>query len=196
MYRFLIEGVAFLRPFGCAWYDRHIDQHLLAEACRIQEQLDLSAEEVEDALKLMRWSPRALLYALTPDPMIVTHRRKEPPNEQFVAADRKQFLRCLYRAFLWDFEMGDLAEYFHRVRGLREVDRAQEIVVKSGEAVAHRGLVRQRMMVGQMEEKAGGGYVMIQGDEAAPEPWELHKKGGQRPPEGSAGTSDSEPSTT
>lgn len=175
MYRFLIQDVVFLRPLGCGWYDSHITEGLLSEACRTQENLSLSPEEAELALRLMRWSPGALLYALTPDPMIVTHRRKEPPNEQSAAADRKQFLRALYRQFVRDFESGNFAEYFHRVRGLREVDRTQGIVVKSAEAVVHEGSIRQRMIVGQMEEKLGGGYVMVLGDEAGPEPWEWPK---------------------
>ena len=189
VYRFLLQDVVFLRPLGCPWYDGHISEGLVGEACRIQENLVLSPDEVREALRLMRWLPGALLYALTPDPMIVTHRRAEPPTEQLTAADRKHFLRSLYREFVRDFESGQFAEYFYRVRGLREVDRTQVIVVKSAEAAVHEGAIRQRMIVGEVGEVHGGGYLMVLGDEAGPEPWEW-PKGNGTPAAGQAGVPD------
>ena len=68
MFRFFLGEQIVVEALGNPWYDRHIDERLLDEACRVQGGLVLTAEDRRTAVQLMQWSPVALLYAADPGP--------------------------------------------------------------------------------------------------------------------------------
>jgi hypothetical protein len=127
--------------------------------------------------EVIGWSPGALAYALQPDPMIVTHRvAAADKSDDFNVEDAKIFLRTLHQHLVSDFVSGPLIEYFHKVRGIVEIDRTEHIAIKSKQKMLHDASVRQRSVIGEAAQELGGGYVLILAREDLPEPWEGYSK--------------------
>ncbi len=179
MYRFLLVGPVNNRVFGCAYYDLHINEALVAQIRRIQADLPLSPEDVRQAVRFLKLSPGALVSALHEQPMIVVHRRSGivPGNPVEVdKSDRDYFFAMLHHALVQDFSNSGLTRYLNKVRGLREVETTQAIRIKSATAVVLQASVQERIGVMEVAEQAiqeiGGEYVVVRLLSDAEQPWE------------------------
>jgi hypothetical protein len=156
------DGIIVTKAIGCTWWDRHVNEALLRFACdTVQAGLMLSQVEEVKALILMRLSARALIYALHPDPMIVTHRTKEPIvplTEEMIEFDRNHFMRSLYNMLLLDFRTPEFAEYFYAKRRVDGISCKTNMNVydRDGNEVVG-GEVLEVSLIGEWHEKAPDG---------------------------------------
>lgn len=174
VYKYLFAGETPLVAFGCPFYDEHIDFELLNVICAIQGNLILPEERRDDCLKLLRWSPGALAWALHPEPLIVNHRKDASTTEMFEKIDADLFIRQLLARFNQDFNLRPLEKYFYTTRNLREVDTKQMVEIKGAKASQMVIEVRSRIGIGELNESSGGGLIRILITEDSPEPWNLH----------------------
>ena len=148
-------------PLGCDWWDRHVDEQLMLQACKVQADLKLDDDSQRKATELMRLSPSALIYALLPDPMIVTHHQGAtavPTNEDMLAHDRNHFMRSLYNHLMRDFRTANLAKYFHSQRRIEALARKTHLTVYNrDDAIVIDAEVADTSMIGEWHEKSPSG---------------------------------------
>jgi hypothetical protein len=170
LYFHFITQIVIVKALGTQWYDLHIDADLLAFVCaKVQHGLELNPEDVDEALQLMRWSPCALQYALTPDPMIVQHRKDYPDEQRLNVYDRKQFMRSLYKWFVRDFMEPQLARYFAVDRGLTEINQTLRLRIHNAGGVVREAEVSERNAIVQLGEPWNGLYVHVLGIDGWPD---------------------------
>jgi hypothetical protein len=175
VYKFLIMGqIPRTEVFGCAYYDAHIDEALVAEIQRVQGGLPLGTDDVTKAIRLLRLSPGALASVLHPQPLIAMHRLEvdQPTGANIDTFDRSYFFSLLYRCLQQDYANSGLSRYFHVVRGIHELETRQTVIAKSKTGLLFEGQTRERTSVFQGDEELGGVYVVVAVLDDAPEPWE------------------------
>lgn len=74
-YKWYDSGVMFYGGIATDFYIQHVNEELLDAVLKIQENLEIPDDKKDDCLYIMTLSPRALLYALRPDEMIVNSRK-------------------------------------------------------------------------------------------------------------------------
>jgi len=151
----------FILPIGGDWWDKHIDENLMRHACTIQANLQLDPENQHKATALMRLSPTALIHAILPDPMIVTHHQGEvalPQSEELAAHDRNHFMRSLYDGLTSDFGKPQLSKYFHCQRQIEALARRTHLTVYNrNRDVVMDAEVSDTRMIGEWHEKSPTG---------------------------------------
>ncbi len=159
--------------FGSKYVDECISKEMLVAISEIQHGLKFTDAVVDRALMLLKLSPSALLYASAPDPMIVTHRTHQPAvGGNMDEHDERTFFRSLTDNFLRDFNTHNLKSYFFHKRGVRESDVTRTLKVKNKEMVIVEVQTRDRKIIAEASAELGGGIIMAQGIDSAPEPWE------------------------
>jgi hypothetical protein len=170
LYRHFVTQVVIVKAIGSDWYDSHIDFELLRFACeKIQMGVELNESDIPVALQLMKWSPTALEYALTPDQMIVRHRIDHPNEKRLNAYDRNQFMRSLHKWFIRDFMDPQLAKYFVQTRGLTEINQTLRLQIKNATGVVHDAETSERNAIVQLGEPWGGLFVHVLGIDHGPD---------------------------
>ncbi|HEV2913262.1 MAG TPA: hypothetical protein VGX92_08100 [Pyrinomonadaceae bacterium] len=182
MYLFLLSGEArfgLMEMLESDFYESHINEQFVAQIQKIQGNLPLSSPDVQDAIKLLRWSPSAVLWAVQPDPMIVTHRND--PNfkddESMDRFDRNYFFRQLYGSLRNDLAHPIARAYLLDVYKVREIETKQKIIIKSSTNVELESDLHERLGVGELADNLrgpdGSNKILLLLMENAPEPWEV-----------------------
>lgn len=184
LYRRALELGVPTETITSEYYDAHL-QELVTQAVVVQGGIPLTDGDEALVLGLVRLSPSALHYAITPDPMIVTHRQNTPRHDDIDRSDRMHFMKMLYRYLLHDFRYnGSLRRYFYETRQVREVESSERYRFKTVDgAVIESEELAERVGIGQLAEEAGGGYVSVLLLDHAPEP---HQWPGIAPAEGNS----------
>lgn len=167
-------------PIGCQWWDDHIDEAFARHAFEIQAHLKLDADNQKRALDVMRISPSALMYALEPDPMIVTHHAAEsavPPSDDMLAHDRNHFMRSLYNGLISDFRNRALASYFFTLRRIEALARTTHLMVyERDDSILIDTKVSETTMIGEWHEKDSNGNPVYLHVSALPDFAERRRK--------------------
>jgi hypothetical protein len=170
--RILIDECVLVSVFGTPEWIELIDDALLDAVVQIQGGLQIPAEVRAECIQLIRWSPTALLWAVTPDPMLIVHRQDGVPPPVMTDSDDNRYFRLqLLRYAATDFQNPMLAgAYFERF-GLRELEFSRRATFKSVEKVEVSVDIRERLGIGRLAPALGGGVVRVWLTEQAPEPW-------------------------
>jgi hypothetical protein len=168
---------------GCEWWDAHINGKLFNRVCEIQAGLVLKPEDKDKAVMMMRLSPTALLYAITPDPMIVSHPENSVLHDPSVIEhDRNQFLRSLHNGLYADFRNPQLARYFHETRRIEILERTSHMKLYSrdDETILDDNVV-ETSMIAQWHENSPTGEPIYIHVSALPDFAERRKAAKQTP---------------
>ena len=165
----------FIDFFTSKFLNRKINKTFIKMISKIQGDLQFSDDLMDLSIKIIKISPSALLYSITPDPMIVTHRTKNPKivNDEFDEFDRRIFKRGLFKQLSNDFEQAPLKEYFYETIGIREIENIQKVLIKSKSKLEIQEEYNIRMGIGAADQSIGGGYISILLLDNAPQPWEI-----------------------
>jgi hypothetical protein len=181
-YLFLFGGEAkfdVIETLKSDFYISHINEQFIAEIQRIQGNLVLSLQDVQVAIRLLKWSPSAVLWAVQPDGMIVTHRNdpKGSADDVMNRFDRNYFFRQLYRSLGADLKHPIPRAYLLDVFNIREIQTKQRIVVKSSIGVELESDLDDRLGIGYLADNLtgpdGGNNILMLLLENAPEPWDV-----------------------
>lgn len=161
------------------FYISHINEQFLAEIQSIQGNLPLSVSDIQDAIKLLKLSPSALLWAIQPDQMIVTHRNNPKFNQETTMDlfDRNYFFSNLYRSLRFDLTSPIARNYLIDVFKVREIETKQKIIVKSSKGIELEENLQDRLGIALLVDGLlgpdGSSYILMSLMENAPEPWEV-----------------------
>jgi hypothetical protein len=181
-YHFMLSGEPkfdLIEMLKSDFFVSHLNEKFVAQIQKIQGDLPLSHEDIQDAIKLFRWSPSALLWAVQPDPMIVTHRNLPDfkNNEQMDHFDRNYFFRQLYQSLKNDMTYHIPRRYLIDTFKIREFETKQKVRVKSSVGIELESDLHERMGIGELAEPYrgpdGSNFILMLLMENAPQPWEV-----------------------
>jgi hypothetical protein len=181
IYGFLFEGEPGFDVLGLLkseFYARYLNEKLVVEIQRIQGNLPLSESDVELAVKMLKCSPSAVLWAVRPDPMIVNHRKGPKPDPDITDRfDRNYFFGQLYRSLNADLNSPIERSYLLDIFNIREIESTQKIAVKSSKGVEFEVDLNQRVGIGFLAEPwkgpDGSDTILMLTLDTAPEPWDV-----------------------
>jgi len=177
--RFLLsEGVKrddWTRLVTSKFFDELLNDLFVDQVGVVQGNLPLDNDYRTKLRLLTKLSPSALAHAIHPDPMIVTHRIKQPEVKGSDDDDRQFLMRNLLRSVRVDFRHKALANYFFHDCGLREVEVVERYKIKDKTAVRVEHEVKERILIAIADESLGGGLIYVQALSNAPEPWDMPK---------------------
>lgn len=154
-------------------FSKLFDERAIAEMGKIQGELPFPKNDWKHILWLTEHSPSALAYALNADPMIHTHRTKQPNKSDDIDRDDAQrFIRSLLSRFSRDFREPALASFYFKHHRLVELEVKQITKIKGKDALVLERETNSRTGIGQWSEEYGGGLVFIDVLTSAPQPWE------------------------
>jgi hypothetical protein len=175
--REMLNGIILFDFLDSDQWESMIDGDLLNESLRIQGNLVVNQSEREDLIKLMKWSPTALYWALTPDPLLT----RPPENEQvaaLLAPERPRWYRSqMINHAIMDFN-GPVAAILFKRYGIVELQSSRMVAFKTLERTALEMTVMERIGLGKYvanplaDAGADAPIVQIWLTENQPEPWE------------------------
>lgn len=154
---------------------------MISEIQKIQGNLSLTPEEIQQVILLLMWSPTALAWSLYPDAMLTNYpiQRDLVDSNTRRSADlicRNYFLGVLYSLFKRNFQHPELHAQFYLVYGLREIEILEKLIVKSSTGIELQGELPLRQAIVQMDMTYIGSdkdeFVMIIPFASSPQPWQ------------------------
>lgn len=112
-YRFILTDTVSTRVMTTSFYKDHINRELLDCIRKLQKNIQIPEENIEECLFLMRHSPSALAYSINEDEAITRYRSKDKaifPNIE--KAHTEWFLDNVMRGFIADYNNSALSEYY------------------------------------------------------------------------------------
>lgn len=176
IFRSLLSEIIIHESLGLPLYDQLIDNALLKYISEIHDLPEFCGEDASELLKLLRWSPTALLAAV--------NRPIFPPSGPPPKIDDAQFLEFrvsifkqeLINRFIVDFQQPQLARYFFEKRNLREIETNRSLQIKSLNADILSFDLSERLAIGEAHESLGGGFLHLRLVPHAPQPYEQMPK--------------------
>jgi len=161
IYRFVFEGEitdCVLKILASKYHVSHINENFLSQIQRIKGGLVLSTEDVHQAILLLKWSPRALSWALYAQEILVDF----PFQKSLVNSDiqkntdllcRNYFFSILHAFFKNDFYTPELYRHFFTVYGLTEIETLEKLIVKSFKGIEFEGELKLKQRLIVMDKK-------------------------------------------
>lgn len=169
--REITDTTAFALVFFSSGWLSLVNERLVHAIARLQGELPLPPDVVQESVSLLRWSPTAIAWGVRPDQMLIGHRRTPEERASAGANDVRYFRLQLLRHAVDDFVNGSYAESHFELLDLREVEFIRRAKFKSKSRVELEVEVAERVAVARGAPEFGGGIVKIWVHENAPEPW-------------------------
>ncbi len=170
--REIVTGICLWRYIGNDHWDALVDEDLLQESLRIKDGLVIEQDARAKAVLLMRWSPSALMWALTPDPILCGQRGKNPQlDERMLPEHARYYLLQIVNLAAGDFRNPQLHGVLHDHYGLQEMQTTQRVVFKSRSRSEVEIELAERIGIFQAAPDIGGGLVQVWLLKDSPEPW-------------------------
>jgi hypothetical protein len=171
--REILSGICILPHISTDNWENLINNDLLGESLRIKDELPVEEAEKPDLVKLMKWSPTGLLWALNPDEVLCGHRRKTHELDTILVPDHIRYYRLQMLGFAFnDFPSAGFMALLHERYGLRELEFGRRALFKSQIGVELEMEVTDRTRIAQYDPSLGGGLVHVWMTASAPEPWD------------------------
>lgn len=138
-YRFFTHKSIVLKGILSKNYGLKIDEKFLMFILNNQGGVHLSEDKFQECLKLIKWSPSALIWGLIPDENIINHRSMGSAiAAEFETQDTNYFINMIYESFSIDFKNQLLGDYFFSL-GLRDIIIKSDVRILSenGEVAAN-----------------------------------------------------------
>lgn len=128
-------------------------------------------------INLLRWSPSAVLWAIQPEPMIVTGRTDLKSNDDIDHLHRNYFIRRLYESLRQDLHSSLERTYLLDRFKIREIQTQQKFLVKSVDGMELEANLNERIGLGYLADGLtgpdGGNTILMLMLDSAPEPWDV-----------------------
>jgi len=171
-YKYLVENIIPLFILGSESYNRYINEELLAQICKIQGGISIPKEYEEDCLKILKWSPSALLWSLKPDQMIVNHHSGgKSIYETLDKEDTSYFLQKLINLLSYDFKNKYLKDYFFKTCEIVELESNYRLKIKTKTKLELDMEYKERIGLAQMTEEYNNQIIHVRIFNEQPEPW-------------------------
>lgn len=112
-YRLILTDTVSTKVMATRFYKNHINKSLLNAIKKLQKNIQIPDENVEECLFLLKHSPSALAYSIYEDKDLTRYRSNDKaffPNIE--KAHTEWFLDNVMRGFIADYNNGALSEYY------------------------------------------------------------------------------------
>ncbi len=170
--RYLLAGFIPLFVLNSDEYDKLIEDNLFEAIKNIQAQVIVPLDKKEVCLKILKLSPTALLWALTPnnffsDKSLVGRKLNNEIEKQYTTV----FIHKLYNFLYDDLNSEELREYFYKNRNIVEFETKTNYQLKSLQKIELSMDYNERVRFAKLENYDN--IVPILLPQEQPEPWEL-----------------------
>ena len=170
--REILSGLCILHHLAAREWEALVDGELLDESLRVKDGLAIEDAHRSELVKLMKWSPTGLLWALSPDEILCGHRGKSLDADKFLAPDHARYYRAQMLSFaIDDFRGANFSTILHERYGLRELEFMRQGIFKSQDRVELEMDVTERTAIARTAPRLGGKLIHVWLTEHAPEPW-------------------------
>lgn len=161
-YRFILKDTVSTKVMATIFYKEHINQALLDEIRKIQNNIQIPEENMEECLFLLKHSPSALRYSIYEDQALTRYRNPDKaifPN--FEKAHTEWFLDNVMNGFIKDYNNGLLSEYYLDTEKIASIELHTDLkIFKDGESpreIRH----YKAQCIGHLSEEYGGRAVLM-----------------------------------
>lgn len=161
-YRFILKDTVTTKVMATTFYKEHINRSLLDEIKRLQNNIQIPEENVEECLFLLKHSPSALRYSIYEDQALTRYRKPDKaifPNLE--KAHTEWFLDNVMNGFVSDYNNGSLSEYYLDTEKIASVELHTNLkIFKDGEnprEIHH----YKAQCIGHLSEEYGGKAVLM-----------------------------------
>lgn len=173
MFHIFFDEKIVILALGSIGYNKLINEKLLNEIGKIQGNLVIPQDKKKDWIKILKWSPSALGWAIHPDQMIVGHRFNNfGITDNVDATDITYFNQKLSSQLSQDFTHQVLADYFFNICGIVELETEQIMKVKSTQKILTQLEYKERIKLGRFVHEEFNQVIAIRMLTEQPEPWE------------------------
>lgn len=160
-YQYFTHKSVVLKGLMSQHYGTKINEEVLDYIIITQGNIQLSKEKYAECLQLIRWSPSALAWGLTPDPNIVNHRSNgaalAPKLEHH---DTNYFVRKMYNLFSQEFNNHWMSSYFFSL-GLRDLDLVSTIKISSEDGIEISNQSHEKIGLVRLTEEYGNQIIPV-----------------------------------
>lgn len=182
----ILTGFIRVEVLSSPGYRALFDTLLADSIAAIQGGLSFTAEQRDKLLFIISVSPSAARTAVTPQQMIVQHRKEQgPPTSEMEELDIEFLFESLFERLEHDFSVGQMSEYFFHEANIVEIDRSIRLVLKSKEKVCLEYDYRSRSRKAEfdkLDERGRHPIITVRCKNDIAEPWEPPFFGGGRAP--------------
>lgn len=171
--RYLLSGVIPIFAIGCESYDSLIDETLLEAIRKIQEGIIIPEEQKDRCIKIIKLSPSALLWALTPNKIFTNNRSNgKAAYLDIEETHTSMFIQKISNYLFEDYNSQYLAEYFFKKRKIVEFETNTRYSLKSDNKVELNMDYNERISLRQLAEEYNNKIVHLRVLDGQPEPWD------------------------
>lgn len=173
IYRLLLSGELTIEAFEAIksnYYLNSINDSLFSEIQEIQGGLLLSKEDSEKAIKLFKWFPSALAWALNPDEALTNANREGglyKAELDFESIIRNDFFQKIVSLGLRDLGYEPPRIYLKEIHGIDTFSSANKIIFKNDSKVEETIIINEMKKIGVLADgyfsMDGSKYVMMLG---------------------------------
>lgn len=173
LFSIILNRFLFSRSISRAIFKDLIDVELLESLLLIQGGIDYSEEEKENCLRILKWSPSALLYALRQD--VFLYNSSIFPGDIPPTIDRTRkdyYLQFLLKLLSSDFRSSELKDHFYNNCEIVELETELVYNIKSRKESIFNMQIIERLGLFPLEGSSEQ-LVQILMIPSASQPWEI-----------------------
>lgn len=172
-YKYFLKDIVPLDAIKSETYGKNINVKLLSKICEIQGGIVILGKDMENCIKILKWSPSALLWALHPQKMILTHRHDgKALFENLEKEDTSFFLQKIITLLFEDYKTDEFKDFFYSTLEIFELETNLELKVKSRAKLEIDMNYKDRIGLAQMTEEYKNRIILVRIFNDQPEPWE------------------------
>jgi hypothetical protein len=176
-YKYLLKDIVPLDAIQSETYGKNINVKLLSKICEIQGGIVILEKDIKNCIKILKWSPSALLWALNPQNIILTHRSGgKAVFENLEKEDTSIFLQKIINLLFDDYKTSELKDFFFSTLQLFELETNLELKVKSKLKLEIDMNYKDRIGLAQLTEEYKNSIILVRIFNDQPEPWEREIK--------------------
>ena len=135
-YRFILKDTVTTKIMATTFYKEHINRLLLDEIKKLQNNIQIPEDYVEECLFLLKHSPSALRYSIYEDQALTRYRNPDKaifPNLE--KAHTEWFLDNVMNGFILDYNNGSLSDYYLDTEKIASIELHTNLkIFKDGES--------------------------------------------------------------
>lgn len=174
LFSILLNHFLLSRSISRAIFRDLIDAELLESLLLIQGGIDYTAEEKENCLRILKWSPSALLYALRQDDFLYNSSIFPSDIPPTIDKTRKEYyLQYLLKLLANDFRSSELKVHFYNNCEIVELETGLLYNIKSRKESIFNMQINERLGLFPLEG-SGEQLVHLRMIPSASQPWDIH----------------------
>lgn len=173
LYRLVLAQDIKLMALKSDFYQNNINRDFFDAIIKFHRDIRIPADIVDQLINILKWSPSALSYAISPDPYMEEHRSKQwELTEVLEEADTTHFIRELYQRFIQDFQNPGFTAYLYQDCNVAELEITLSVKIKDKKEILSQQTTTQRLGIFDFDNNGVKTPIIIDILNNQPEAWE------------------------